>query len=308
MSDIASFIGGHEGFVSQWYLDPVNVPTIGFGFTWKSRVFKEYWLAKYGRKMQRGDTISKQDALVVLSKLLREEYLPPVTEAFPDAPDHVKAAGGSMVYNCGAGALKWKWALAIAKGKLKEGCALWRKTATTARGKRLPGLVRRRQEEADIAEYNRWPQWVISGDVAQGSVSPEARVGEDDIRVAQKWLKALGYYQGETDGIVGGKTKSAVMRFQKDHGTLKVDGILGPATLSALQRAIDLKAKAGKTVASGGGAAAGGAVEKTVDAVPSDYAWLGDILLWGGVAIVICGLCYLAWRYRDEIKVVLKKV
>lgn len=30
---IVNFVGGHEGFVSTWYLDPAGVPTIGYGFT-----------------------------------------------------------------------------------------------------------------------------------------------------------------------------------------------------------------------------------------------------------------------------------
>jgi lysozyme len=307
MSKIASFIGGHEGFVSRWYLDPVGVPTIGFGFTWSSRVFREWWMLNRGRKMQRGDTISKADALMVLSKLIAEEYLPPVVKRFPTAADHVKAAGGSMVYNCGAGALKWKWAVNIAAGRLSEGCRLWRSTATTARGKRLPGLVRRRKEEADIAEFNRWPGWVSTG-VSTDSAAPEARVETDDIRVAQGWLKSLGYYQGNPDGIVGGKTVDATMRFQKDHGTLKVDGIIGPATLSALQRAVDLKSKAGKTTGGGAVVAGGGVAEKTVDAAPTDLAWAGDALLWAGGGIIVLGLLYLAWCYRDELKAALKKV
>jgi lysozyme len=307
MSKIVSFIGGHEGFVSRWYLDPVGVPTIGFGFTWSSKVFREWWLTKYGRKMQRGDTISKADALIVFGKMLAEEYFPPVWARFANAPEHVKAAGGSMVYNCGAGSLKWKWAVNIAAGRLTEGCRLWRSTATTAKGKRLPGLVRRRQEEADIAQFNRWPAWVDAG-VSVGSASPAARVESDDVRVAQQWLKALGYYLGEADGIVGGKTRDATKRFQQDHGTLKVDGIIGPATLSALQRAIDLKAKGGKVAGGGGAVAGGGVVENSTDLAPSDYSWVGDALLWGGVAIVVVGLCFLAWRYRDELKAALKKV
>jgi hypothetical protein len=32
----AAFIRSHEGFVARRYLDPVDVPTIGIGFTWRS--------------------------------------------------------------------------------------------------------------------------------------------------------------------------------------------------------------------------------------------------------------------------------
>ena len=34
---IVQFNGAHEGFSSTWYLDPVGVPTIRYGFTWASR-------------------------------------------------------------------------------------------------------------------------------------------------------------------------------------------------------------------------------------------------------------------------------
>ena len=135
---------------------------------------------------------------------------------------------------------------------------------------------------------------------------PETHLEDADLKQAQLWLNDLGYDCGRADGIQG-RTKAAVERFQRDHGTLKVDGIVGPATLSALQRAIDLKKKTGGVVVGGGAAAGGGALENGTGAADGvttpagDVGWIGDVLLWGGIAVLVVGLGWLAWRYRDEL-------
>jgi len=53
------------------------------------------------------------------------------------------------------------------------------------------------------------------------------------IKTMQRKLKNWGYYKGAVDGIFGSKTREAVKYFQRKNG-LKVDGIVGPKTLSAL--------------------------------------------------------------------------
>lgn len=55
-----------------------------------------------------------------------------------------------------------------------------------------------------------------------------------DVRELQKKLKARGFYDGNIDGIYGGKTESAVREFQRKYG-LQVDGIAGPKTLGKLE-------------------------------------------------------------------------
>lgn len=56
-----------------------------------------------------------------------------------------------------------------------------------------------------------------------------------DVREMQSKLIQLGYGVGTLDGKFGPATESAVRKFQQDHG-LKVDGIAGPKTISALKR------------------------------------------------------------------------
>lgn len=54
-----------------------------------------------------------------------------------------------------------------------------------------------------------------------------------EVRKIQTKLKSWGYYTGEVDGIYGSRTESAVRSFQRKNG-LTVDGVAGPATLSAM--------------------------------------------------------------------------
>lgn len=53
------------------------------------------------------------------------------------------------------------------------------------------------------------------------------------VKYVQKRLWALGYYKGDWSGVFGSDTWNAVKAFQADNN-LKVDGIVGPATWSAL--------------------------------------------------------------------------
>ncbi|OFI05079.1 spore cortex-lytic enzyme precursor [Clostridium acetireducens DSM 10703] len=55
----------------------------------------------------------------------------------------------------------------------------------------------------------------------------------DLVYTIQKKLKNWGYYDGNIDGIYAYKTFTAVKKFQSKNG-LKVDGVVGDATLQAL--------------------------------------------------------------------------
>ena len=53
------------------------------------------------------------------------------------------------------------------------------------------------------------------------------------VKAVQKRLDAYGYQPGPMDGILGAKTKAALMAFQKDNG-LPADGMIGIKTLERL--------------------------------------------------------------------------
>jgi len=60
---------------------------------------------------------------------------------------------------------------------------------------------------------------------------------KEAVTVLQRQLKALGYYQGELDGVYGPGTEGAVSQFQRD-SNLGVDGIVGCDTQVAINEAL----------------------------------------------------------------------
>lgn len=58
-----------------------------------------------------------------------------------------------------------------------------------------------------------------------------------NVTQVQQELKELGYYKGETNGVLNEETTAAVKTFQGEH-KLKVDGILGKKTRKALYQAV----------------------------------------------------------------------
>lgn len=248
----AAFIIRQEGFVPKYYLDPVGVPTLGTGFTWRSNAFREWWGIHRRVKFAPGVSMTKDEALDALIFVSNEEYGKAVND-FLDrkVSQHVFDGMVSMVFNCGAGALKWRWAAAIDAGNLHLAASLLKTTAVTAQGKRLAGLVRRRREEADLIENGIYAG--VNG--VPNPAMPELDAMSDGVlrrrergpAVDQllKDLASVGYYNGAIDGVFGYGAEQAVLNFQRKNG-LKADGIAGPATLSAIKRSVATKVKARK--------------------------------------------------------------
>lgn len=62
------------------------------------------------------------------------------------------------------------------------------------------------------------------------------------IRGVQGALARLGIDPGPTDGIVGPKTRAAILAFQRSQTGLAADGIYGPLTREALERVLKARA------------------------------------------------------------------
>ena len=82
------------------------------------------------------------------------------------------------------------------------------------------GLVKRRKAEADL--------------IFRGRYGPAVSSAREEVVAYQKQLKALGFYKGTVDGVVGRLTRSAVVVFQHTHPhLLKLSARLPPHSRSA---------------------------------------------------------------------------
>lgn len=298
---LIAFIGTHEGLVLKAYKDPTGTITIGYGFTWGSHSFREYWMKTRGHKLCLDDRITIDECAKLLKSLIDSEYAPAPLMLFENHTLHAKAAAIDMTYNAGLGSLKWTWAGALKAGKLREAAKRYRATAITSRGLKLPGLVRRRREMSLVMENNVWPSWLKTGPavVEDDPVKAPWRLSESDMREAQKMLVSQGHDTVLMTGRRDEATRIATLKFQKEHPHLDNDGIMGRATYSALQRIRNLKRESGLI-------AGAGAVSAVVGnaGIVMGTNWL----LGGTLAPVMAAAGYLLWAYRDEVKLVMRNL
>lgn len=281
-----AFLEAHEGVVLKAYRDPVGVWTIGAGLTSASGVVR----------VTPGLIISREEAGDLLRQALRRNYEPAVASAMPGARQHEADAGISFHFNTGAiGRATWvkRWRSKAVPALVRAGLMAWVKGG----GKVLPGLKRRRAEEAVMLLEGRYVGVSTAMVLKQAdrAESALARWGlgldGDEIARIRDAFRKLGYEPGpDTDGV----GMSAAITFQADHD-LKADGIIGRATLSTLQRRLDAATRAKPAVAAPAAAGAGSATD-SFDALnlPSGAEWL-----------ILAGAClfaaYVALRYRDVV-------
>lgn len=298
----SKFIERHEGFVSKAYRDPVGIVTIGTGFTNRSRTASAWWQKTRGRPIRMGDRITRDENRQLLAKAIKEEYGKPVRGALGSkSPVHAVDAGTSVSFNCGPGALKWTWAKLYKAGRHGESGARLRVTAVTARGRRLNGLVRRRKEEAALLVHGHYGFAEFAKSSVRFGGKGRPKSADEVLRQDQELLNAIGYDCGEADGLWTPKTREAVLKLQRKHG-LVVDGILGPATRAKIVRLANAKRETAATGATGGTTAgSGAAADAAMPASDATATAVADLVLYGGLAVLVIGLGYLAWFYRDEI-------
>ncbi|MQX94734.1 glycoside hydrolase family protein [Sinorhizobium medicae] len=283
-----AFMRGHEGNPLTCYLDPVGVPTIGTGFTMRSAAVKRA-LARLGiTKLVPGKTkITAAQSDAIFAAVLAEEFEPAVVAWSPASrKQHQMDAAVSAIYNLGIGAMQWTWADLWRAGKVKEAAAYLGSHYNTADGKKLPGLVRRRKEEAELFLNGRY---AAGGAVKEAQPKPP-RKPDAVVKEAQEILTSKGFNPGAIDGWMGEKTREAITAYQKAHPHLEADGILGPATLSQLRR----DAKALRDAATKG---AGSAVGSGALAFMAGLPWG-----WIALGVTVLTLGYVAYRYRDVLK------
>lgn len=129
-----------EGFHSKPYLCPAGVPTIGYGAT--------YYLD--GRRVKLTDPpISREAGERLLLMQIRREYMPAVMLLCPGVKDpETLGALIDFTFNLGIGKLR------VSTLRKRVNAGMWDAAKTElmkwvfAAGKRLRGLVRRREAEA----------------------------------------------------------------------------------------------------------------------------------------------------------------
>jgi len=185
--------------------------------------------------------MTREECAEALKYLVDREYGKAVNDFMrKDMPQHRFDAMCSVVYNCGPGALGWKWAKLIKSNNVKAGASRLKVTAVTAKGKRLPGLVRRRKEEAELVLHDYGKIYQIP---VKKNMNNFLRRHDEGQLVAKLItdLATLGYYDQRIDDIFGPATEKAVMEFQRSNG-LDRDGVVGPLTAKAIQdRLADLR-------------------------------------------------------------------
>jgi len=264
-----AFVATHEGVVTRAYRDVVGVWTIGVGHT----------AAAGAPKPVAGMTITREEAFAILARDL-PAYERRVGATLGAVAQTVFDGAVSFDFNTGAIA-RASWAKAYRAGNhaaARDGLMDW----TRAGGRRIAGLVRRREAEARLIFEGKY-----------GTTLPADRADTAAVLAYQKQLATLGFYRGAVDGIRGPLTKAAVVAYQRSHPDLVADGIVGPATRASLAR--DVAART-----NGATAAAGAAATAAVAAVAAP----SDALLWAAgaaVASVAVAGVFLAVRYRGEL-------
>lgn len=305
----------NEGKALKAYKDIVGIWTIGFGQTNAD--------GKYlGINIKAGLVITEAQAEQLLQRAVTERYEPAVRKAMgPDARQQDFDAGIDFHYNTGA-ITRASWVKSfVAKNipAIHSQLMSWNK----ASGKTLAALTRRRNRDWEMINtgnygpeghgYHAGIGAVPSSVVPPGAttkapepavVSPIATPGMlalndsgPEVTDLQHTLIEVGYKDVGTEGVFGPVTASAVADFQKRHPQLRSDGKVGPATRAALQRDLDAKVSLAGTVKKGLG---GGGITASVDQLAGGHLpWF----VYAGIALlVVGGLAFTAWKYRDEIR------
>lgn len=193
--ECVDFVKSFEGFSATPYFDEVNVKTLGYGMT--------------GSEIQGLDYVTEEQATQMLEDLLNNKYAVPIKNDLDNKGISLTQnqfdALVSMAYNIGVGGLLGSTLYRnICNGvrdidTITGNFEMWSK----AGGQTLPGLFRRRKEEAAM--------FFGSGNTADTGYTP------DFIKSVQHDLQKVSCLQsGENnaDGIVGPMTKNAIAQFR----------------------------------------------------------------------------------------------
>jgi hypothetical protein len=95
--------------------------------------------------------------------------------------------------------------------------------------------LQRDQVQREIEERRMFEEW--RQERGRGSFSGAPAASNADVSSAQRYLIALGYYDGRVDGRSGPAMRTAVQRFQADRGMTQT-GDVTPELLQEMRRAL----------------------------------------------------------------------
>lgn len=139
------FIKQHEGLRLDAYIDPVGVPTIGYG----TIRYEDGSRVKIGDKitMDRAERLLKDDAERRWNAIKHTIKVP--------INDNQKTALVSLVYNIGVGAFINSTLLKrinqkMSENSIRDAFRMWSKGRVDGKLVTLKGLLRRREDECDL--------------------------------------------------------------------------------------------------------------------------------------------------------------
>ena len=131
-------VADFEGYVPEGYKDPVGIPTKCWGDTRNVILGHRYTFEECSRSLNE----HMYELALPLTKCVKD---------FKWLPEKTKAALVSMTYNIGNGAMcKSTVVQYFNNGNWERGCKRMAEIYKTAKGKELPGLVKRRNYESEM--------------------------------------------------------------------------------------------------------------------------------------------------------------
>lgn len=215
-----NLIKSFEGLYLDAYLDPVGIPTIGYGHT---------------QGVEEGMTITEAQA----EEFLREDLANAEAAVSSDIVqvslnENQFSALVSFTFNIGSQAFADSTLLRLLNQGDFQGAAdqfpVWNKGDDN---QELAGLTRRRKAERALFLGEDWKVFTDFQEVTIRLLQlKQPPMQGDDVRPIQKALAALGFSVG-ADGVFGADTEKAVKEFQQKEG-LPADGIVGAITRQKL--------------------------------------------------------------------------
>lgn len=130
----------HEGFRARAYLDPIGIPTIGYGLT-------RYFHRPGNVKVRMGDFITEDEAAYALQYVM-QSFIDQVADVITvELDQHQVDALASFIYNIGVTNFRNSTMLRLINAGDFDGAAKQFPRWNKAGGKVLPGLTRRRNDE-----------------------------------------------------------------------------------------------------------------------------------------------------------------